>query len=619
MKLELSTETGAHWRATVDLPGLRGIGPLLALIGAALLWFLSVHDLDVRQMNDLGLVSILPPTTYLAILIVTVSFCWSVAQTRAQTWLLFLHLLTLIVMLFGVTALLAEQPRFPVTWQHLGFTEFIARTGTLAKGLDARFSWPGFFVLNAFLTHILGEEAIRLFAGWAGLCFNLLYLGPLVLIMNTVTTDHRLAWLSVWLFYLTNWVGQDYFAPQAFNFFIYLVLLAILLRWFNGERPRPEASANQPPVTGFSQRTRHWGEQWWMQLPPNAVATQRQQSGLIAIYLVLFAVVVSSHQLTPFVALAAVGALVLLRRCRLHGLPLLMTVMIAAWLGFMTADFLDGHLRSILNEVGRVLKSVNANVTERVNGSPQHAVIIYLRLVMTSVIWALAGAGVMRRLWHGRFDLTTILLALAPFTVLALQSYGGEVLLRVYLFNLPFMAFAAAGLIYPTPNTGVSWRSSLLTMLLSLLLLSGLQFTRYGNERMDFVTDNDVDGLEYLYTIAPPGARFITISPYLPWAFQDVERYSYRPHRDDFALFDIPTILRLLHARDVPQVILILTRAQKAYGELFYGLPAGWGEKFTEDLLATGRIKLIFDNRDVQLFVLTESTVGQATAQGVTP
>ena len=37
-----------------------------------------------------------------------------------------------------------------------------------------------------------------------------------------------------------SWVAQDYFSPQAFNFFLFLVFLAVALRWFRPPMPDPE-------------------------------------------------------------------------------------------------------------------------------------------------------------------------------------------------------------------------------------------------------------------------------------------------------------------------------------------------------------------------------------------
>ena len=45
-----------------------------------------------------------------------------------------------------------------------------------------------------------------------------------------------MVWTGIWLFALGNWIGQDYFSPQAFAFFLYLVVVLVVVRWL-GRRP----------------------------------------------------------------------------------------------------------------------------------------------------------------------------------------------------------------------------------------------------------------------------------------------------------------------------------------------------------------------------------------------
>ena len=134
-------------------------------------------------------------------------------------------------MLYGVTTLVEEAVRFATVYTHAGYTEYIMRTGSVDPSLDAYFSWPGFFVLSAFVTQAAGYHTILQYA--AGRRFsNALYLGPLFMIFTTITSEKRLVRVSLWLFYLTNWVGQDYFCPQGLDFFFYLTIIAVLLKWF---------------------------------------------------------------------------------------------------------------------------------------------------------------------------------------------------------------------------------------------------------------------------------------------------------------------------------------------------------------------------------------------------
>ena len=54
-----------------------------------------------------------------------------------------------------------------------------------------------------------------------------------MLIVRRYTQDPRLIWTALWLFCLGDWVGQDYFSPQACAYFLYLVVIAVSLRWYS--------------------------------------------------------------------------------------------------------------------------------------------------------------------------------------------------------------------------------------------------------------------------------------------------------------------------------------------------------------------------------------------------
>ncbi|HET7638091.1 MAG TPA: hypothetical protein VFK47_05055, partial [Ktedonobacteraceae bacterium] len=207
--------------------------PLCALF----LWVISLKDVNIRAMTDLGLVSVLPASIIIALAILTISFCLILRQPELRVPIILLHLFLLIFMLYGITTLVEEAPRFAIVYRHAGYTEYIMRTGSVDPNLDAYFNWPGFFVLSAFMTKITGYHDILPFAAWAPVFFNLIYLGPLYMIFTSATTDKRIVWLALWFFYMTNWIAQDYFSPQGLNFFFYLVIIAILLKWF--KKPTP--------------------------------------------------------------------------------------------------------------------------------------------------------------------------------------------------------------------------------------------------------------------------------------------------------------------------------------------------------------------------------------------
>src|SRR4051794_25917610 len=308
-------------------------GPIALALLAALLWLVSVTQVDIHQISNLGLVSVLPLPVLIAPVILTISFCMTLGQIRLRVPILLLHVVILIVMLYGITTLIQEVPRFRVNYRHAGIAEYIVRTGKISPRINAYFNWPGFFILSAFLTEIGGLPNAILFSPWAPGFFNLLYLGPVLMIFSTGTSDKRHIWLGVWLYFLTNWISQDYFAPQALNYFFYLVIIAILLKWFQVTTHEPHwlwSRVQQVRLPKFLQR---WVD--FLFAPsdlPNTTSWPGQRAGLIGIIAALAIVIAASHQATSLITVASVAALALFRRTTARGLPILIAVLVLGWI-----------------------------------------------------------------------------------------------------------------------------------------------------------------------------------------------------------------------------------------------------------------------------------------------
>lgn len=612
-----------------------GAGVALPLF-AIMLWSLSLSSVNVRHMNDLGLVSVLPASIIIALIILTLSFCFALNQHRPRVLILLFHVVLLIVMLYSITALVEEAPRFAVVYRHAGYTDYIMRTGTVDPGLDAYFSWPGFFILSAFLTRIAGYHDILSYAAWAPVFFNLLYLGPLYVILTTATRDKRIIWLAIWFFYVANWIGQDYFSPQGLNFFLYLVIIAILLKWF--KRP-----ASTPPGRQ-TRRRRRFGRlpplvlRFYESLrAPDALVTPvqpRQRVVLLVCIVVIFAFSVFSHPLTPFFTIASVAALAIFGRCTPRWLPILMGVMTAAWAILMAQTYIVGHLADVIGGIGQFSIAFSDNVTSRVlQGNPEHTFIVDLRLVMTFFIWGLALLGGVRRLRRGYHDATYVLLAVAPFPVLLVQSYGGEMLMRIYMFTLPAMVFFAAAFFYSAParsksqsmKTGdyiafltqevrsVSTRSTLrwmklATVVVSIVLLAGFLFTRYGNERMDYITNAELAGVRHLYSIAPKGSLLIAAWEGTPWEFQNYEQYMHTIMIEDLpkaiVTRNVDIIDQFIGNIKPPKAYLIITRSQRATAQAT-GAPPEIIDQLEHALLTSGKFVKVYSNADAEIFQFT--------------
>ncbi len=583
------------------------VASVLLPLCALFLWVISLQYVNTRDMTDLGLISVLPPSIIIALVILTISFCLTARQAELRVPIILLHLFLLIFMLYGITTLVEEVPRFSVVYRHAGYTEYIMRTGSVDPGLDAYFNWPGFFVLSAFLTRVTGYQDIFPLAAWAPVYFNLIYLGPLYMIFASATTDKRLIWLGLWFFYLTNWIGQDYFSPQGFNFFLYLIIIAILLKWFKvTTQAQPRIPGRLERVLGqFSPLAQRLYT--WLTLPDTfyTPCQPRQRIALLISLVIIFALVVFSHPLTPFFVLVSVTALVIFRRCTPRWLPILMTIMIGAWFTFVAQPFLVGHLYDVAGNFGQVGNSITANFAAHVVGSPEHIFIDTARVIMTVAIWELAFIGAVFRLRRGYRDMSYILLAIAPFSLIVANSYDGEMLLRIYLFSLPLMVFFAAALFCTTSNSKMSRKRTAAVAGVCLILLGGFLFTRYGNERMDYMTYAEVDSAHYLYSIAPTNSLLIEGWDDGPLQFQDYEKYNYASLADlpssAITAPDVNTITRFIENQKHTDAYLIITRSQKAAAELLSGLPPGALDRLENALLKSRKFILVYSNPDAQI------------------
>jgi hypothetical protein len=583
-------------RAGADVSALiSGSLALLAVAAAVGLWAAGLTTIELSGMNDLGLVSVLPPVTIAGPLLLTASFAFVLVAQPLRAGLILLHVLVLVVMLYALPTIVEDAPRFNVAWRHLGISEVLTRTGGIDPEIDAYFSWPGFFALSALLTEIAGPGTSLDLIAWTPVVVNLLYLPPLLLILRAASPDQRVVWLAVWFFYLTNWIGQDYYAPQAFAYFLYLVIIAIVLTWF-GRDPDP-----------IRPLPRSWFLPFKPVVPPLTPPLQR--AALFGILIGLFAIVVASHQLTPFAILGVVLTLVVLRRITTSGLPIVMIVIIGTWLSYMTVSYLEGHLRDLVDRIGSVDTTVAANLTDRFTGSEQHLFVLGVRSATTVVLWGLAAIGTLRRLGAGDRDLTWPFLAVAPFVLILLQEYGGEILLRIYLFSLPFMALLAANAVL-----GFSFRRGWLPLmgivLTGVVLLGGFLVSRYGNERMDLITTAEEAGMRRLYEIAPHGSLLVAASDNVFWRFRDYELYDYAIVTDEFLASDFGAVEDRLAAERNGSAFLVLSRSQRAAFELRHGMDAGEWTQLMKEIESLPGLSRVFDNGDVEIYEMASGAPG---------
>jgi hypothetical protein len=584
--------------------------PAALLLAGCALWLVSLPRIDPDRMTDLGLVSVLPLATFAALSLLTLSFAITIAsqfQSRRYFRLLMAAEIFLLVMiLYGTPALVEVVPRSGTVWQHLGVADYVARHGAVDRTIDAYFNWPGFFIGLAFLQKVTGVTSLAGIGAWAPVFFNVVGALVLVNVFRFSFRDERLACVGVWVFLITNWIGQDILSPQAFGYLTYLCIVLLLFVTAPAVRTagplRRLVARAAPALTSTRWRRSPPSADALAVPPPEGWPRTRPQLVLTTLTIVgLFGGVAISHQLTPYALLAVVSGLVIANVSNARALPLLMALIIFTWFTYEAVPFLQQFLHQETQSFGEVRQNFSASVTERVSGTREHQLVVYLRLVMTGEVWGLAILSAITRYWRGYRDTRFVVLGVAPFLLAALQSYGGEIALRIYLFTLPAAAFFITALLVPAIDRWAARRVVVAITALSFAFLPLFLVSRYGNERIDYYAPGEYAAVKELYRISRPGSVFFVLAPNLPWRWQ---RYA-----DDrqFPLYEyVRVYARHLSAApgtvantmtgDSRPTYLIFTRAQTPFATYVRGVSPEAVMKFERLIARSPRFRRIYHN-----------------------
>jgi hypothetical protein len=584
--LDVTSRTEARWKPRDAWCAAGGAVSLALAAGAA-------STVAVPVDSDLGLLAVLPYPFWAGILLLNVSFAVALrgdaagpARRPIMLWLI----AVLVVLLFGTPAFVTDIPRGEVAFRHLGIADALSRTQGIDPDIDAYFNWPGFFALLATVLGATGLDPATV-ALWAPV-FNMgLWLAAIGVLTRSLTRDPRRRWLALWIFCLGNWQDQDYLSPQAFGFFLYLVVVALLVG---------PLAARAPGLRGFN-----WAalESWWRGRSPTE-PRQGHRVSAIAVVLLLVAVICASHQLTPFMLLIAMIALTLSGRIWPSRLPLITAVVLSLWLVYPASAYLVGH--PPLEDAG-LLAAAEANVVDRVGGTPGHVFVVQVRMVLTVVLWLLAAAGALRDWRRGRLDIRVVLLAVSPLLLFPAQAYGGEMLIRVSLFALPFIALQACSALLPRHRrTGPSGpRAAALALtcsLLAVLTVTG----RFGNAQYDVFTEGEMAAVAAVQRLAPPGSAIISAAHPTPWRSESYLEHKYRTV-DELCQADLSATvcgpLVYNYARHNPAgAVVLLTRSSEA-SLVVQGATSERGFAELEDWLgAQDGVEFVFGNADARAY-----------------
>jgi hypothetical protein len=335
--------------------------------------------------------------------------------------------------------------------------------------------------------------------------------------------------------------------------------------------------------------------------------------------------------------LGVMTAFLIVKRTSLTwALPFSLGMVVLTWISYQAVGFWAGQIEAIFGGLGKILTNLQTNTGDRIEGTdPLHALVLQARLGILMVILTLAAVGLFRRMRRGVFDRAALILLCVPVLALGLQSYGGEIGLRIYMFALPGACLLAAFAFFPNlPADSTDVREETvpirkrnvrfnpeLTKKVSLVLAAcfavafsmAFLVARYGNEKFERVTAGEVAAMHYVYEHDKPSARVVyltsqlgpEVTPTLPWGEKDIELVNFAGqalvHKDPTIVKDV--VERLKPGPESPRnTYLVVNRGQVNFLQLNENFPEGWGEKFRAALDATPQLKKVYGNEDAALY-----------------
>ncbi|MFE6040361.1 hypothetical protein [Streptomyces sp. NPDC056452] len=542
-----------------------GIGLLLAA-ALALFWLplRSLGDRELDRMDDLGLVSVLPATTFLGAGLLVLAFVSLLWLDRPRRALLTTVLLATLFSLHGL------QAASGAVSAPSGAAEILAEftTGTPADAASLARWWPA--------------------------AVHLLALGPLLLMMRQVRAGWRAPWAGAWIFVLSSWAVPDGSAAEGIAHLLHLSFIALVLVRIRAPRNAEPDARERPP-----------GE-----LPPGEAEVRaeglRPRTAVPAVVVAVFAAALVTHAATALFMLAVLTGLVLARRSQLYGPLVLLALLIVGW-----ALFSGEPLRLFRPSGG----------TPGTGGGTEQQLLLPAGVVPAAAVLLLAWYGWWRRHSHGHSERTLLVVAFAPVPVLLLRPMDEAVAAQVFACALPGTALLAALALFPRAGSaagtgtaagataggrerGRMGAAPVGALLAGLALTGGFLVVRGGDAPFERVTSGEAEAVAYVEGLPGGPGRLLWLSDGSgagpgPALSPGILRPAAAP-RDPILVGELVAELR----EAGPQAYLMAGHRQAEYLRLTAGHSASWERRLVRSLDARPDLVRVLSNDDAHLYAL---------------
>lgn len=566
----------------------------LALLCLGLgLWAYGVSQIRRQAIGSYGLLASANVWFFIGFAVLLAGALLEMSRPESRGWLLGTYLVGLIVAIYATVPILYGVPEYAWVYKHIGIAQALGTHGRVTDPSNIYEQWPVLFAAVASVSGISHVSPIS-FVAWAPLAFELADALLLFGIFRLLGAPKRVSWLALFMYEgLIAWVGQDYLSPQAFGYLLWLGIVAILIRWMLAVAPAHRhqgaiGRARARLLTGF---------------PAPKASSPAQRTLAMTLLAIIYFAIVAAHQLTPYLALAAVGPLVMLGLLR-HGwlILLLMIVISGAYLISASRYSLISQEYGGLFSGGDALYRV-AGIQNNFHHRATEVEIIRAYTVVSYSMWPAALVAIALQ-WRalGRVAVPAVL-AFSPFAVILVQAYGGEAIYRVFLFSAPWCALLIADML---AKLRPALRQPVAAFGCAVILAAGLEGS-YMQVALDAFTPPELAASLWLYGHAPHGSLLVLPEDNFP----DLEAADFY----DYNLEAIPAfpngppsinegnlgeVQRWIASFGHHSAYVVFSRSMAAYAD-FYGAPYGYAH-LVNAVRGTPGWSVVYSNADVTIY-----------------
>jgi hypothetical protein len=580
-----------------------GAARLLPLAAGMVAWAASLPHIHVESLGEYGLPPELPLLWYAAVGLLVAGAALQVALSPRSHAITLLYLVGLVVVLFGTVPAVSAEPHYAWVYKHVGVSRFLGVNHSPDPSVDIYNRWPGFFALTAAFSRVTGVSNPIVYAAWSEVFFALIQTFLIRAAVRMVVEEEGVADGAALLFLLANWVAQGYFSPQALDFTLAIAIAALMLA-LGG---RQTGAARR--ASGLLRRVFRAPSQ----LPLTALGTTRARVALIAAILVLDAASIPTHQLSPYVVLFQAIGLALFGFLR----PRWILLPIVA----MTVAYLVPNIGYIQHNFG-IFTSLdpfsNAERRTAYIQSPVAGKLFNQRagMLLSLLVWAGAFLAFIRLTRQGlaRRALPFVLLAAGPFCLLFGQNYGGEAVLRVLLFSLPWCAALIA---WALATIRGPLRRAVAALAVCGVAAALFVPAFYGQEELNQMPTDEVRASDYFDAHAQAGSALLFSGPNFPGDYGP--RYPlmrgvgggepptllYSPHFRNRQLgpADVPAVVAAIR-HYAPSGYVVFSTTQTEYARVYQLVPDGALDNLERAVADSSHFRLFYGNKDARIYQL---------------